>query len=204
VLLKSRHVEGAVAVTNGLQRRPNLAFRNSFKHFVVAVCMLRATCVSAQTNPKLDLRITLGWRTNVADGTCGEGEGHFFRSGQFELGGSARYYVSSRVSIGPELMFIKPCKRQIFTYYHPRLTGRMNAAFDLNRSTRVQPYLVAGFGFVRSKTTVPDPVHYRWEGLGGLGARLFVSDRTFVAPEAHVGGRLETIRFSSSLGRLLE
>src|SRR5712671_4480018 len=166
-----------------------MILRRSLVFLAVAVCFLCVMGVHAQTNPRVDLRITLGWRTTVADGTCGEGDGHFFRSGQFELGGSARYYVASRVSIGPEIQFMKPCKNQIYTYYHPRLTGKMNAAFDLNRSSRVQPYLVAGFGFVRSKTTPPDPVHYSLEGTGGLGARLFVSDRTFVAPEAHEIGR---------------
>ena len=181
-----------------------MTLRLSLVFPAVAGCLPSPTDVHAQTKPRLDLRIILGWRTTVADGTCGEGEGHFLRSGQFELGGSARYYVSSRVSVGPEIQFIQPCKRQIYTYYHPRLTGKMNAAFDLNRSSRVQPYLVGGFGFVRSKTTPPDPIHCSWEGTGGLGARLFVSKRTFVAPEAHVGGRIQIIRFAGSLGRLLE
>lgn len=102
------------------------------------------------------------------------------------LGGGYRHYVSSRVSLGPEIQYMRgPGEDRDFF-----VTG--NLWFDVRRPDprrRVTAYLVAGAGIM---------VHYPEldflggpykEGAftGGVGLRIAIGDRWYVGPEARLG-----------------
>lgn len=105
-------------------------------------------------------------------------------------GASLRYHVSSRVSVGPEALFAGSCNARTFTFYHPQMSLMLQAAVDLNEGSRVRPYLIGGAGFVRHADLSGRPARYGTEFAGGGGAKIFVSDRVFVAPEVQTGGRV--------------
>ena len=73
--------------------------------------------------------------------------------------------------------------------------------YEFAPGRRVNPYVVAGFGYTQYRTLTPNRGHYidpsrpefRWDKQGsihyqgGLGIRLFVTRRLFVAPEVRTG-----------------
>lgn len=102
------------------------------------------------------------------------------------LGGGYRHYVSPRVSLGPEIQYmIGPGKDRDFF-------ATANAWFDVMRPDprrRVTPYLVAGGGIM---------IHYPefdflggpykdGAATGGIGFRIAIDDRWYVAAEARLG-----------------
>jgi hypothetical protein len=114
------------------------------------------------------------------------------------LGGAYRHYVSPRVSLGPEIQYmIGPATDRDFF-----ATG--NLWFDLVRPDprrHVTPYLVAGGGIM---------VHYPEfdflggpykEGAftGGVGFRIAISERWYVAPEARLGWEAHS-RLTATVG----
>jgi hypothetical protein len=178
----------------------SMALRLCLLLVVVAACDVGVATAYAQTKSNFDFRITVGWRNTLLGGTCAGKDDHLMRSGQLILGGSVRYYVSSRTSLGPEFMLIGACKRQVFSDYYPRMSGIMTVARDLNGSTRAQPYLIGGVGFVRNKISNPDKWRNGWEVSGGLGAKFFISGRTYAAPEARLAGRFPSLLLLGNTG----
>jgi hypothetical protein len=102
------------------------------------------------------------------------------------LSGGYRHYVGPRLSLGPEIQYmIGPGKDRDFF-----ATG--NVWFDVmgpDPRRRVTPYLVAGGGIM---------LHYpefdflggpykEGAATGGIGFRVAISDRWYVAPEARLG-----------------
>ena len=73
--------------------------------------------------------------------------------------------------------------------------------YEFNRGGRVNPYAVAGVGVTRYQDLLPNVEHYfdpsapelAWETQksmhfhGGLGVRLRIGKRLFVAPEVRIG-----------------
>jgi hypothetical protein len=149
----------------------------------------------AQDKPTAELRATVGQRSAILESACSNG-------GQIMGGGAARYYFTPRVSAGPEVLFMRACDRQVFTFYHPRLTATIDLAMDLRQSGRIRPYLVAGIGVVRheSRASTLSKIEFN----GGAGARFFVNDRLFIAPEFRAGGEVAFMRFSVSVGWLFQ
>jgi hypothetical protein len=161
---------------------------------LMAVCFVPLLSLQAQENSSVDLRATFGMRNGITGDTCSNG-------GQLMGGGSLRYHVSSRVSVGPEVLFVKQCDQQVFTFYHPQMTGMLHLAVDLGKG-RVAPYLLGGAGFVRNRQ-FNGQSNYRAEFAGGGGAKFFLSDRLFLAPEAQVGGRVSHFRITGAIGIVL-
>ena len=168
-----------------------------FRIAALALCLAPVLSARAQDKSSIDLRAMVGARNAIIEGTCSHGEG------QLMGGASIRYHATPRVSFGPEFLFIGACDQQTFTFFHPQMSGMMDVAFDLGKGRRLRPYFIAGGGFVRHRSLGGRAPLYRAEGWAGLGTKIFVSDRLFVAPEIQAGGGLASARFTTSLGLLL-
>jgi hypothetical protein len=178
--------------------RSHQLIMNRFRLAVLAICFAPILSAHAQDKGSIDLRGTFGMRTAITGGACTNG------NGQAMGGASLRFHATSRVSIGPEVLFVNPCDRQTFTFYHPQMSGMLHLAVDLSEGSRVRPYLVGGGGFVRHRSSLSGrPATNRMEAAGGGGVKIFLSDRVFVAPEVQFGGRVAFVRVTGSLGILL-
>src|SRR5262245_3098929 len=96
---------------------------------------------SAQDRPGPAAEFSAGWLGFADDGVVGEGM----------VGGVARWYVSPRVSIGPEVLFIEGSNHSHFV-----LTGNVNVNVlsPVNgRPRAVTPFLVAGGGLFQTRET---------------------------------------------------
>jgi hypothetical protein len=112
------------------------------------------------------------------------------------IGGGVRWFVTPRVAVGPEVAYMTG-EFDGLEASHLSVTG--NVAFDFVRDRdrrRVVPYIAAGGGYVRQRTTVgrgPDtPGLARFtsgEGTmsAGVGARVAIGSRVFIAPEFRLG-----------------
>jgi hypothetical protein len=104
------------------------------------------------------------------------------------VGAGARYYVSRRFSIGPELQYMvgPDSDRDLI------VTG--NIVFDVlaptaDRPRRTTPYLVAGGGLFRHSDRFGSETFSSTEGAftAGVGIRGWASDRVFLAIDARLG-----------------
>jgi opacity protein-like surface antigen len=117
------------------------------------------------------------------------------------VGGGARVFVTPRLAIGPEVAYLKG-EFDALDASHLTVTG--NITFDFVRDdakTRVIPYFAAGAGYVRQKTLVgsgPGSTALvpftSGEGTvsAGVGVRIAVASRVFIAPEFRLGWEPET------------
>ena len=101
----------------------------------------------------------------------------------FTFGGGARWQLSPRVSIGPEVVFMKgpDDDRDIF------LTGKVIVDFLPRRL--VSPYFVADGGAMLHGGRFSSGSYWAREGAvsAGAGARIDVTPRLSVAPEFRIG-----------------
>jgi hypothetical protein len=117
------------------------------------------------------------------------------------IGGAARFYLTPRISIGPEITYmIGPgSDRDLF------VTG--NLVFDVfgrKARPRVTPYLVVGGGLFQHSARYPWGTFRAHEGAftGGGGIRIPITPRIYVAPEFRVGWEPH-VRASVTVGFLL-
>jgi hypothetical protein len=151
---------------------------------LLAAALLHTTGAGAQTNrpaPALDTNTGLA---TFADEDAVE---------HFQIGVAPRFYLSPRVSVGPEFVYmVGPGEdRDIF------FTG--NVWFDIAEADatgvkRVTPYLVAGVGVMAHRDFLFNEgvtwFHKEVGFSGGIGARIALNDRWYVAPEARLGSEL--------------
>ena len=104
------------------------------------------------------------------------------------VGAGARFYLSRRFSIGPEVQYMigPDSDRDLI------VTG--NAIFDVlgptaDRPRRTTPYLVVGGGLFRHSQRFLDDTFASNEGAftAGAGVRGWATDQVFVAVDARVG-----------------
>ena len=115
------------------------------------------------------------------------------------VGGAARWYVTRRLSIGPEIVYLRgpESDRDLF------VTG--NLTYDLaggnGRRPRVIPFLVAGAGFMRHRDRFGGRTFSSGEGAftAGGGVRVRLTARTFGAGEARCGWELHC-RLAGTVG----
>ena len=116
------------------------------------------------------------------------------------VGGSARFYVLPRVSVGPEVAFIRGEHHS-----HLMLTG--NVTFDfispINGQPRpITPFAVVGGGLFSTRELFPnDRVFTSTEGgfTGGGGVRALIGRHVVVGAEARIGWELH-IRVNGMVG----
>jgi hypothetical protein len=103
------------------------------------------------------------------------------------IGGGVRAYLTPKVAIGPEVVYMRRPHGEHVWF----VTG--NVTFDLvdtiARARPVVPYVVAGAGFFRLTEMVGTGPYTSGEAtaMGGIGARIALGDRFFVAPELRLG-----------------
>jgi hypothetical protein len=103
-------------------------------------------------------------------------------------GGAARFYLSPRISVGPEFAFITG-----ENHSHFMLTG--NTTFDLlgpvnGRPRAATPFVVVGGGLFRTSETFPNSVvftHTEGAFTAGGGVRARVGQRVVAGVEARIG-----------------
>lgn len=116
------------------------------------------------------------------------------------VGAAARVYVTPRVSIGPEFVYMRGpgSDRDLF------LTG--NLTFDIlrpqaSRPARVTPFLVAGGGFMEHSDRFGSSDFSSYEGAftAGGGVRGWITPRVYAFGEMRVGWELH-IRVNGGIG----
>jgi opacity protein-like surface antigen len=124
------------------------------------------------------------------------------------VGGGARVFVTPRLAIGPEVAYLKG-EYDALDASNVTVTG--NITFDFvrdERRARFIPYFAAGAGYVRQKTLVgsgPGSTALAPFTSGevtmsaGVGVRIAVASRVFIAPEFRLGWEPET-RLAVMLG----
>ena len=113
----------------------------------------------------------------------------------FVGGGSVRYYLTRRLSVEPELLYMRGSGRDqdmVFT---------TNLAFDFATSKRVKPYVIGGAGFLhhRELTGVGTFASTGWSVGGGVGVKVFLTEKLFIGPEARFGWE-PLFRVTGSIG----
>lgn len=121
---------------------------------------------------QIDLKGTLGL-TSFADE---QNENHAM------FAGSARLYLTRRLSIEPEVQYL----RQSPEHYDAVFLPSVNWDF---RTGRVVPYVTGGAGLLHSVNRNEFSSFSSTEGFlsAGFGVRIYLNDGWFVAPEARVG-----------------
>lgn len=144
----------------------------------VLLLALFPTIAMAQDKPAPIVEFVTGWAGFVDE--------NWIDRTMFGVG--ARGYVTPRIAIGPEFVYMKGANDE----YDWTLTG--NVMFDLvaeraRARPRVVPYIAAGGGYLRQTTQVGTGPFTSGEGTvsGGVGVRLALGPRFFIAPEFRLG-----------------
>ena len=145
---------------------------------------------TAQERPEPAAELAAGALLFADDGVVGEGF----------VGGTARVYVSPRISVGPEIAFIRGQNHS-----HLMLTG--NVTFDLagpvsGQPRAVTPFVVAGGGLFQTRERFLNGSTFTSsEGAftAGGGVRALVGRRVIVGAEARIGWELH-IRLNAMVG----
>jgi hypothetical protein len=120
--------------------------------------------------------------------------------GHAMLGTAARFHLTPRVSVGPELQYM------IGEGEHRDLMLTGNLTFDFlspraGRRPRATPFVVVGGGMFRSSDRFQTGTYAHTEGgfTGGVGVRAWLSDRVYAATEFRVGWETH-LRITGTLG----
>jgi len=144
---------------------------------------------SAQERPMPVAELSAGWVGFADDGVVSEGL----------VGGSARFYVSPRIAVGPEVVYISGQN-------HSHLMATGNLTWDVlsptgARPRRVAPFLVAGGGLYQTRQSFPAGVFSSADGAftAGGGVRAAVGQRTTIGVDARIGWELH-LRINGFVG----
>ena len=140
---------------------------------MLATLMTPLAVEARQTRPSIDL--AGAWVGFPDDGMVSEPL----------IGGALRWPISSRLSIGPEVVYIDG-----ESHGHVVVTG--NLTFDFRPDRSVQPFLVAGGGMFRTREQFFDDAVTSAEGAftAGGGVRARVTDRVSIGVDARIGWEL--------------
>jgi hypothetical protein len=141
-----------------------------------------------QERPGPAAEFAVGWIGFADDGIVSEGL----------VGGNARWYLLPRISVGPEIVYLKGDN-------HTHLTVTGNLTWDLlsvnGRPSRVAPFVVVGAGLFQTRETFVSGTFTSNEGAftAGAGVRAAVGDRITVGAETRIGWELH-VRINGTLG----
>ena len=169
---------------------------------LVTAAVLIPQAAAAQPSPRVDLRAHWGY-THVLDDTPPQA---------WVGGGSLTAAVGPNLRLGVEVLHANMFGK----YSHYKERARLItpiAEYEFRLNPRFKPYMVIGIGYTQYRSHVPNPRHYfdrslpefHWEkqpGINwstGVGARLFLTRRLFLAPEVRIGLR-PILRSTVSVG----
>ena len=139
----------------------------------------------AQQRPSPEIRVTGGWVGFIDEDWLDHAA----------FGGSFRYYLTRRVSIEPEVLYMMGPGADRDVSVIPHL------GFDFRPGRQVRPYIIGGAGLLHHR----DEFNFRkftdneWTVNGGFGVKMFLTPKMFIAPEFRLG--LETtLRAAGSVG----
>jgi hypothetical protein len=119
------------------------------------------------------------------------------------FGAAARIYLTPRLAVGPELVYMRGPNSDRAFY----LTG--NLTFDVlppheGRPRRVSPFLVAGGGFFQHRDQIGpfDFTSYEGAFTAGGGVRGWITDRVYAFGDFRVGWELHA-RVNAGVGMAL-
>ena len=165
---------------------------NRFPAFITLVLVLAAGKAFAQSDarPAPAWEVLAGYAGFVDDATIDHAV----------FGTAARVYVTPRLAIGPELVYMRGpnSDRDLF------LTG--NVTFDVmpprsGRPPHVSPFLVAGGGFFQYSDRVGSFSFTSYEGAftAGGGVRAWITDRVYALADFRFGWELHA-RVNAGVG----
>lgn len=155
-----------------------------FRAFVLAAA-IAGVCL-AQPG-RIDVRGDIGWTGFLDDAS----ENHLL------IAGSVPIYLTNRLSFQQEVQYL----RRTSGGNHSDLVFLPSLVFDFRgRGSRVVPYVTGGPGFIY--TTQGNFSSTNWFASGGFGAKVFLTDRLYVAPEFRVGWEPHA-RFSVGVGYIV-
>jgi hypothetical protein len=143
----------------------------------------------AQVRPGPAAEFSAGWVGFADDGVVSEGV----------VGGTVRWYMSPRVSVGPEVLFIEGSNHSHFV-----LTG--NVTFDLlspvnSKPRAITPFVVAGGGLFQTRESFRQGPFTSTEGaftVGG-GVRARVGEHVTFGVDSRIGWELH-VRVNGFVG----
>ena len=150
------------------------------------VSVLFSTVACAQTRTIIkEPKITLGWTTFIDEAPIDH----------LVAGGSVRFYVTRRIGIEPELLYLKGPHDDRDLTFMPHFT------YDFGNSKRRIPYVTVGAGFLHhsDKIGLLKFTHTEWTVSGGVGIKVFLTDKIFFAPEFRMGFE-PIVRATGSIG----
>lgn len=155
--------------------------------FMVVLTVLVAVPASPQERPAPAAEFATGVLLFADDGVVTEAF----------AGGSARFYVSPRIGIGPELAFVSGDNHSHFI-----VTG--NVTFDIigpSSTAAIRPFLIAGGGIFQTTEDFPNGTFTSSDGAftAGGGVRVLAGSRAYVGVEARVGWELH-LRVNAIVG----
>ena len=171
-------------------RGPMAAFARVAIMAALGILVWLPSDATAQQRPGVALEGSPGWAGFVDNST----------KDHRVVGGGARFYLTPRLALGPEVVYMRGPN----TDRDLMLTG--NLTFDLGRSgaagpPRLNPFLVAGGGLFRHTDDFNGVAFTSTEAAftAGGGLRVFLTDRVYIAPEVRIGWELH-LRTSISVG----
>ena len=122
------------------------------------------------------------------------------------VGGAVRFYVTKRLSIEPEYLYLRHAEDDQDQIFQP------NVAYDFtDPRKRFVAYGIAGVGalhhkgrflgndFVTGAPVLFDTSFTTWTASVGGGVKIFLTDRFFISPEVRVG-REPSVRGTINVG----
>ena len=128
--------------------------------------------VAAEARQQFAIDLSAAWVGFADDGVVSE----------TLVGGAARWHLTPRVSIGPELVYIQGDN-------HSHFVATGNLTFDFNPDGAVQPFILVGGGMFQTHETFFDDAVTSTEGAftAGGGVRGRITDRLSVGVDLRLG-----------------
>ena len=153
-----------------------MGMRYSFVTMALLLCAVPQAYAQERPRPVVDL--TAAWVGFADDGVVSEPA----------LGGALRWYLSPRIALGPELLYLRGN-----SHSHLVLTGNLtwDVLSEASRPTAT-PFLVVGGGMFQTRETFFDDAFTSSEGAftAGGGIRSRIGDRVSVGVDARIGWEL--------------
>jgi hypothetical protein len=164
--------------------------RSRLKELIARTALTTAMLVApiaaaAQNHPSAAAEFAFGWVGFADDGIVSE----------TLVGGAGRWYVSSRIGIGPEIVYLAGPN-------HSHLVFTGNVTFDFLPPDRpVTPFLVVGGGLFQTRESFPSGGYTSNEGaftFGG-GVRINAGNRVTLGLDTRVGWETH-VRVNGTIG----
>jgi hypothetical protein len=172
---------------------------HAFATVLLGSCLLACTTLGAANAEAQDRRPAI----DIAGGRAWFADESFLDHPHVTGGVSARFHLTSRLSVGPEVTYMigRGPDRDLFimanlTYEWPYPSG--------SRSARIVPFVIGSAGYMRHRPQFGSFVGHTDAYHGGVGARFRITDRVLAGPELRLGsqwhfriGGIATVRLGS-------